>query len=446
MALKTESSYIDESIGLKVEGELGDFQIIEEVSDSDDADKTVNESSWAVDTVPSIPSSLVKPSSSPIGNVAVSNSENVVIGNNTYFNGPVIIKQVIQNVPGIDNPSYSKTEDEDDSEGKYHDGSQSNKKQTSIKKFQLRKWHKVTFSALCVLILGGIFAVLSIILSSNSQDDNSSSKLGEKDSSSVSNFTTVVGMLYKNINLIIITVILMPITCLLTFYTLLTLDDCGNNRTEIKQKRRKKVRDYDDIQDYDYSRKPVKKENPLLIAPDHLRIVPRTDWLAQPVEKQLNKIRQPVPWVIISHTATENCSTQSECILRVRLIQMFHIESRNWDDIGYNFLVAGDGSAYYGRGWDYIGSHTLGYNKYSIGISFIGTFNNDPPPKKQLDACIKLLKRGVEIGKLAKDYKLFIHRQLASTLSPGDKLCEIIKEWPHFVKNFTDISELIPNY
>lgn len=130
MALKTESSYIDESIGLKVEGELGDFQIIEEVSDSDDADKIVNESSWTVDTVPSIPSSLVKPSSTPIGNVAVSNSENVVIGNNTYFNGPVIIKQVIQNVPGIDNPSYTKTEDEDESEGKYHDGSKNSKKQT----------------------------------------------------------------------------------------------------------------------------------------------------------------------------------------------------------------------------------------------------------------------------------------------------------------------------
>ncbi|CAH0578223.1 unnamed protein product [Chrysodeixis includens] len=443
MALKTESSYVDESIGLKVEGELGDFQIIEEVSDSDDADKTVHESSWTVDTVPSIPSSLVKPGSSPVsGNIAVSNSENVVIGNNTYFNGPVIIKQVIQSAPGIDNPSYSKTEDEDDSEGKYHEDS---KKETSIKKFQLQRWHKVTFTALCVVILGGIFAVLSIILSSNSQDDGSSSKSGENDSG-VSNFTMVVGICYKNINLIVITVILMPITCLLTFYTLLTLDGSGNDKTVVKQKSRKH-RDYDAIEDdYDCDCKPVKKENPLLIAPDHLRIVPRTDWLAQPVEKQLNKIRQPVPWVIISHTATENCSSQSECILRVRLIQMFHIESRNWDDIAYNFLVAGDGSAYYGRGWDYIGSHTLGYNKYSIGISFIGTFNNDPPPKKQLDACIKLLKRGVEIGKLAKDYKLFIHRQLASTLSPGDKLCEIIKEWPHFVKNFTDISELIPNY
>lgn len=125
---------------------------------------------------------------------------------------------------------------------------------------------------------------------------------------------------------------------------------------------------------------------------------------------------------------------------------MFHIESRGWDDIGYNFLVAGDGSAYFGRGWDYIGAHTLGYNKYSIGIAFIGTFNNEVPPKKQLDACQKLIKLGVKLGKLSKDYKLFAHRQLSSTLSPGDKLYEILKTWPHFVNDTSNISELIPKY
>lgn len=137
---------------------------------------------------------------------------------------------------------------------------------------------------------------------------------------------------------------------------------------------------------------------------------------------------------------------QRECVLSVRLIQMFHVESRGWYDIGYNFLVAGDGSAYFGRGWEYQGAHTLGYNKYSMGIAFIGTFNNEPPPKKQLDACKKLIQKGVELGKIAKDYKLFGHRQLASTLSPGDKLFDILKEWPHFVNNFTDIEELLPNY
>ncbi|XP_022832983.1 peptidoglycan-recognition protein LC-like isoform X2 [Spodoptera litura] len=376
MALKNQTGYVNDSIGIKVEGELGDFQIIEENSDSDDdieIDSKSSRTTGTLATIPSVPPSLVKPNSSPIqGNVAVSNSENVVIGNNTYFNGPVIIKQVIQNAPGIENPSYVKTDDEDIPTQKYERETKNDK---SVKKFHIRKWHKITFSALCVVILGGIFAILSIILSNSTQDDiSSSSPMSEEDNT---------------------------------------------------------------------SRTPT---NPLLIAPDHLRIVPRSDWLAQPVEKQLVKINQPVPWVIISHTATESCKTQSECVLRVRLIQMFHIESRKWDDIGYNFLVAGDGSAYYGRGWDYVGAHTLGYNRYSIGISFIGTFNNDPPPQNQIDACIKLLKRGVEIGKLAKDYKLFAHRQLASTLSPGDKLYDIIKEWPHFVTNVTNPSELVPKY
>lgn len=123
MALKTESGYVSDSLGFKVEGELGDFQIIEEKSDSDDDDSTVSKSSRAIDTIATIPTSLVKPSSVPIGNVAVSNSENVVIGNNTYFHGPVIIKQVIQNAPGLENPSYVKTEDEGVSSHKHHEES-----------------------------------------------------------------------------------------------------------------------------------------------------------------------------------------------------------------------------------------------------------------------------------------------------------------------------------
>lgn len=129
----------------------------------------------------------------------------------------------------------------------------------------------------------------------------------------------------------------------------------------------------------------------------------------------------------------------------VRLVQSFHVESRGWNDIGYNYLVGGEGSAYYGRGWDYVGAHTLGYNKYSIGIAFIGTFTKEAPPQKQLDACKKLIKRGVALGKIAKDYKLFAHRQLMSTESPGEKLFEILQEWPHFVKD-VNLTNIIPNY
>lgn len=28
---------------------------------------------------------------------------------------------------------------------------------------------------------------------------------------------------------------------------------------------------------------------------------------------------------------------------------------KGWDDIGYNFLIGGNGSIYVGRGWDYKG-------------------------------------------------------------------------------------------
>lgn len=139
---------------------------------------------------------------------------------------------------------------------------------------------------------------------------------------------------------------------------------------------------------------------------------------------------------------------QSECVYRVRIIQSFHIESKHWYDIGYNFLVGGDGAVYVGRGWDFIGAHTKGYNKYSIGIALIGTFTIESPTKYQLDACKKLLALGVENGKIAKDYKLFPHSAFMSTLSPGKTVTDVISKWPHYVNEseYKDISEMLPNY
>ncbi|XP_043505214.1 peptidoglycan-recognition protein LC-like isoform X2 [Polistes fuscatus] len=166
---------------------------------------------------------------------------------------------------------------------------------------------------------------------------------------------------------------------------------------------------------------------------NNVRFIQRNEWGAQPPVKPLGKLKLPVPYVIISHTATEFCTTQSECTLHVRFAQTFHIESRNWSDIGYNFLVGGDGLAYVGRSWDYIGAHAFGYNNKSIGISFIGTFNSVLPPKVQLHAAEKIIELGVKAGKIDKDYKLLGHRQVSKTLSPGDALYSKIKTWPHWV-------------
>ena len=38
-----------------------------------------------------------------------------------------------------------------------------------------------------------------------------------------------------------------------------------------------------------------------------------------------------------------------------------------WNDIGYSFLVGGDGKVYEGRGWNHVRAHTSGYNSEGIG-------------------------------------------------------------------------------
>ncbi|XP_076683254.1 peptidoglycan-recognition protein LC isoform X1 [Andrena cerasifolii] len=164
----------------------------------------------------------------------------------------------------------------------------------------------------------------------------------------------------------------------------------------------------------------------------NVRFVERNEWGAQPPSEPLTKMKHPVPYVIISHTATDFCTTQSECTFRVRFAQTFHIESRNWADIAYSFLIGGDGLVYVGRSWDYMGAHSFGFNNISIGISFIGTFNAVKPPRNQLYAAQRLIELGVEGGKIAPDYKLLGHRQISQTLSPGDALYSIIKTWPHW--------------
>ena len=69
--------------------------------------------------------------------------------------------------------------------------------------------------------------------------------------------------------------------------------------------------------------------------------------------------------------------------------------SDRWSDIGYNFLIGGDGIVYEGRGWDLVGAHAVGHNSVSIGISFIGTFTDSTPTSAALNVAKQLIRCGV---------------------------------------------------
>ncbi|XP_055686888.1 peptidoglycan-recognition protein LF-like [Lutzomyia longipalpis] len=166
-----------------------------------------------------------------------------------------------------------------------------------------------------------------------------------------------------------------------------------------------------------------------------LRIVSRNEWEARPELNEPVHLHLPTKRVILAHTATDNCTTLVDCIKIVKDLQKFHMDTHGWDDIGYNFLVGGDGSAYEGRGWEKQGAHTKNYNVNAIGIAFIGTFNKVTPPEEQLRAFRNLLQWGIDSKKLDEMYKLFGHRQFSPTSSPGQVLYDIIKKWPHWSEN-----------
>ncbi|XP_055389710.1 peptidoglycan-recognition protein SA-like [Condylostylus longicornis] len=140
----------------------------------------------------------------------------------------------------------------------------------------------------------------------------------------------------------------------------------------------------------------------------------------------------PVKFVIIHHTVTSTCTSYSQCAEIVQNIQDYHMKKLGWSDIGYNFLIGNDGNIYEGVGWHKIGAHTYGYNSKSIGIAFIGNFDNALPTTAALDAAKKLLECGVEKGELSRRYKLFGGRQVSSTVSPGLELYNEIQDWDHW--------------
>eukprot|EP00099_Drosophila_melanogaster_P021159 NP_648299.3 peptidoglycan recognition protein LF [Drosophila melanogaster] len=170
-----------------------------------------------------------------------------------------------------------------------------------------------------------------------------------------------------------------------------------------------------------------------------LHILDRSEWLGEPPSGKYPHLKLPVSNIIIHHTATEGCEQEDVCIYRMKTIQAFHMKSFGWVDIGYNFLVGGDGQIYVGRGWHIQGQHVNGYGAISVSIAFIGTFVNMEPPARQIEAAKRLMDEGVRLHRLQPDYHIYAHRQLSPTESPGQKLFELMQNWPRFTQDPTSL-------
>ncbi|XP_067633380.1 peptidoglycan-recognition protein SC2 [Eurosta solidaginis] len=162
-----------------------------------------------------------------------------------------------------------------------------------------------------------------------------------------------------------------------------------------------------------------------------LNITSRSQWGARtPTHK--TALANGLPYVIIHHTTGSYCDTQADCIKQMKSIQNYHMDSLGWDDIGYNFLIGGDDHVYEGRGWNNMGAHAAKWNEKSIGISFIGNYNNDKPTSAQISATKDLIAQAVFRGQIDPNYILYGHRQVSSTECPGHNLYAEIMKWPNW--------------
>ncbi|CAH1154368.1 unnamed protein product [Phaedon cochleariae] len=142
----------------------------------------------------------------------------------------------------------------------------------------------------------------------------------------------------------------------------------------------------------------------------------------------------PIKYVIIHHTVTPECDSQTSCANIMKSIQNFHMDTMDFHDVGYNFVVGGDGKIYEGSGWHKVGAHTRGYNSRSIGLGFIGDFSSKRPLNLQIRAAKDFLECAIQLGELDKNYVLFGARQVSATASPGSQLFKEIQNWTHFVQ------------
>jgi hypothetical protein len=176
-----------------------------------------------------------------------------------------------------------------------------------------------------------------------------------------------------------------------------------------------------------------------VIAPDEDEAVTlRAGWIQSRGEWGARNPRCVTPMgspyrATIHHTAgpTNDTVTVPQ---RLRQVQAYHMFSRGWCDIAYNFLISRDGRIWRGRGALRQGGHTYAENDGNEGICFIGTYTSIEINAAQFDSVVKLLRylhgRFPRIELNRADVKG--HRQygarFGSTECPGNRLYNRLEE------------------
>lgn len=165
----------------------------------------------------------------------------------------------------------------------------------------------------------------------------------------------------------------------------------------------------------------------------------RAAWGARAPEGKVELDRQKVKEVAVHYSAAETPlgEDHQKCAGRVRAIQKYHMDTRDYSDIAYNFLVCQHGGVFEGRGWDVKSGATYGANHYTIAVCYLGA--DKAGRRDTTDAAYRAIHSVIVEAK--KRYPIEAvqpHSAYKATSCPGDEIRAWISKgypYPHAAGN-----------
>jgi len=114
--------------------------------------------------------------------------------------------------------------------------------------------------------------------------------------------------------------------------------------------------------------------------------------------------------IIVHHSLTSDSSTVSWGAIR-----KYHIEKLGWTDIGYHAgveLLKENYEVLMGRSWDRQGAHCRGHNGDSLGICFIGDYNEEEPEEQMLIVGARVVRLWMRLFGIPVE-RVFTHHYFA---------------------------------
>lgn len=138
------------------------------------------------------------------------------------------------------------------------------------------------------------------------------------------------------------------------------------------------------------SKEPQFKEGQRrLMSPcDEPQVVSQSVWRKGLPEPDYTRSFNEVEHLIVHHSATANHLTDYTNV--VRNIYIYHTEVNGWSDIGYNYLIAPNGTLFAGRdpaggAQDNVrGAHFCGQNSATMGVCLLGDYTQVQPATEMM--------------------------------------------------------------